>query len=257
MKQTTLSIDKGESLIRSYKHSQSQQDKDAAVKEYLPLVRHIVGRLNIPADGVLKREDLLQYGVLGLLDALERFRPELGVSFKTFAYKRIYGEVVDAVRRVGLLSREQTREVQLLAQTLDKLWNRLLREPTIEEVCQEAGITTEQYFRIEQTNHLNFTISLDESFRDSDGSSVTRKELIADQGEITPDEGLAKSSLKKTLKYLIEQLPERERLILALYYYEELTLSDIGQVLDLSESRVSQLLKSTLISIRQKLYQLV
>ncbi len=256
MKQTTTLSDRGELLVKKYKETHGQQLKDAAVREYLPLVKHIVGRLNIPENSIMKREDLYQYGILGLLDALERYQPTFGVSFKTFAYKRIYGEIVDAVRRIGPLNRDQIREIQLIANAYEELRKRLLREPTIEEVCQETGIELEHYFEIEQANHLNFTISLDDFVEEDDGLSLTRKETIRDDQQKTPDEKFDESSLKKTLKFLIERLPERERLVLALYYYEELSLADIGKVLGLSESRVSQILKATLVTIRKQLYQL-
>lgn len=254
MKAAAVSSNQGERLVRQYKLTGNQTDKEAAVREYLPLVKHIVGRLNLPENGLMKREDLYQFGILGLLDALERYQPDFGASFKTFAYRRIYGEIIDAVRRVGILNREQTREVQLIAKTFDDLRHRLQREPTIEEVCQTAGLTLDKYFEIEQTNHLNFTISLDERVDGDDESSLTRKELISDEESLSPEQQLDKENLKNALKVIIEKLPERERLLLALYYYEELTLADIGQVLGLSESRVSQLLKACLVTIRKELF---
>lgn len=256
MRTSQSGASRGELLVQCYKRTGSQQDKEATVREFLPLVKHIVGRLNVPENGILKREDLYQFGILGLLDALERYQPDQGASFKTFAYRRIYGEIVDAVRRIGILSREQLREVQLVARTFDELRIKLQREPSIEEVCQAAGLTIDQYFAIEQTNHLNFTVSLDDYLNQDEESPVARKEIIRDEDALTPDYQLEKEDLKRNLRHLIEHLPERERLILALYYYEELTLADIGQVLGLSESRVSQILKECLVNIRKELYRL-
>jgi RNA polymerase sigma factor for flagellar operon FliA len=205
--------------------------------------------MNIPVDGVLKKEDLYQFGIIGLIEALNRFDPTSGVSFKTFSYKRIFGEIMDAVRRVGILNREQIKEVSRLEKIIDNLRQVLQRDPSVTEICQNAEMTENEYYDLQMMKSLNFSISLEDKVHD-DEQSLTRKETIADPDLQTPEKIMDENALKSDLRNIIRALPERERLILALYYYEELTLADIGQVLNITESRVSQILKQTLIDVK-------
>ncbi|MCK5519956.1 MAG: FliA/WhiG family RNA polymerase sigma factor [Candidatus Marinimicrobia bacterium] len=249
--QTTVSD--GDSLVNTYIHTQHPRDKELAVKAYLNLVKHIVGRLNIPEHLDLRREDVYQYGVVGLLNALDRFKPSVGVTFKTFAYRRIQGEIIDAVRKQGGLSRDQIRMQKLIIEATEVLRGDLNRDPTLDEICEEAGITLQDYYMLQQLNNLNFTISLDKSSHDDGDEHLTPKDTIVDESQIPPDKQIDLNGVKDDLKHILTKLPERERLILVLYYYEELTLFDIGQVLDISESRVSQLMNKTLAWVRSQL----
>jgi len=243
----------GETLVKEYVSTRDQQVKEQAIQAYLPLVKHIIGRINIPDNGILKREDIYQYGIVGLLDALERFEPEFGVSFKTFAYKRIYGEIIDAIRKGGALSRKQVKDINRILRTTEKLRVSLGREPTPTEICKENGISEDEYYQIQQSVNPNFTLSLDEAISNDGGNLLYRKDTLVDETQIPPDLALEKQGIKDELKNIIRNLPERQRLILALYYYEELTLFDIGQVLEISESRVSQIMNQTLAYLRKKL----
>lgn len=241
-----------EDLVREYVDTRNASLKERVIKAYLSLVRHIVGRMNIPEHALLGKEDLYQFGVVGLIEALERYHPDYGTTFKTFAYKRIYGEIVDAIRKTGILNRDQAKNVNRLLSSVETLQHRLGREPSIREVCQEADISEQEYYNIEMLNRLNFSLSLDEKiYEDSTGSQL-RRDTIPDDMQLNPEETLDLESIKNNLKHIISQLSEKQRLVLALYYYEELTLMDIGTVLNLSESRVSQILKETLIELRQK-----
>jgi len=246
-------LSEGDVLVNNYIRTGHARDKEKAVKAYLNLVKHIVGRLNIPEHLDLRREDVYQYGIIGLLNALDRFKPSFGVSFKTFAYRRIQGEIIDAVRKQGGLSREQVRVQKLISEASEKLRRHLDRDPTLDEICEEAGIELKEYYLVQQMNNLNFTISLDGHGGDDGEERLSPKETIVDENQIPPDKELEISCLQDDLKKVLMDLPERERLILVLYYYEELTLADIGQVLDLSESRVSQLMNQTLAFIRTKM----
>lgn len=243
----------GEELVKEYALTRNPKAKELAIQAYMALIKHIVGRINLPENGLLKREDFYQYGIIGLLSALEKYQPEFGVSFKTFAYKRIYGEVVDAIRKAGVLNRKQTKDINRIQKAGEKLRTVLGREPSSGEICEELGISEDEYFHIQQSANLNFTLSLSENVFNSDENSLTRADTIVDESQIPPDVALEKQVIKDTLKKHIKELPERQRLILALYYYEELTLFDIGQVLEISESRVSQILNQILIDLRLKL----
>lgn len=242
-----------EQLVQQYVETKNPKVKEAAVKKYLPLVKYIVGRINLPKENVLKREDLNQYGIVGLLDSIERYNPAVGVTFKTFAYKRIHGEIVDAIRKSGVLSRSQVNKISKVLEATEVLKNKLERDPLPTEICEYLQITITEFHKIQNTMSLSFTLSLDEKIGKDSEESFTRKDLIPSDSEEQPDYQLQKKSLKEELKHHIKELPERERIVLALYYYEELTLSDIGQVLSISESRVSQIMNKTLITLQQKL----
>jgi len=242
-----------ELLVQEYVKTKSPKVKEQAIKKYLPLVRYIVGRINLPRENVLKREDLNQYGIVGLLDSIERYNPDVGVTFKTFAYKRIHGEIVDAIRKSGVLSRSQINKISKLTEATEFLKSELGRNPLPMEICEYMEITLPELHKIQSTMSLTFTLSLDEKIGGDNDESFTRKDMIASDAEEQPDAQLQNKSLKEELKYYIKELPERERIVLALYYYEELTLSDIGQVLNISESRVSQIMNKTLSNLQQKL----
>ncbi len=246
-------LSEGDMLVNVYVETKHPRDKEKAVKAYLNLVKHIVGRLNIPEHLNLRREDVYQYGIVGLLNALDRFKPSMGVSFKTFAYRRIQGEIIDAIRKQGGLSRDHIRIQKLITEASENLRIKLDRDATLDEICAEAGISLEDYYLLQQLNNINFTISLDGYHSDDGEDKLSPKDTIVDESQIPPDKQLELTGIKDDLKKILAELPERERLILVLYYYEELTLFDIGQVLDISESRVSQLMNQTLAFVRTQL----
>ncbi|RMF06450.1 MAG: FliA/WhiG family RNA polymerase sigma factor [Candidatus Neomarinimicrobiota bacterium] len=250
---TALPIPAKDDVIRRYKETGDPQYKDLAIRSYLPLVKYIVGRIPPVANGNLSREDMYQFGVIGLIDALDRFNPEQGVEFKTFAYKRIHGEVIDAVRREGRLTRDQVHQLHKIDQAKKVLRHQLGREPSPAEVARKANLPLEKYEYLLQVRNQTI-LSLDEPVQGSeDGNPITRSETIPDTETPSLEESHDREEMKRELKEIIRNLPERKRLILALYYYEELTLADIGTVLNISESRVSQILSNTIVEIRQQL----
>ncbi len=245
----------GEYYVQQYYKSKDPVLKEKAIKSFLPLVKYIIGRINLPAIGILKKEDVYQYGIIGLIEALDRFDPDVGVNFKTFAYKRIYGSVMDAIRKSGIWNRQQIKKINNVIEITNAIQNELGRVATVEEICKKGEITEKEYYKVMNLTNLNFTLSLDDKIGSSDENSLTRKDIITDENQIPPHVRMQKESMKMELKNYIRELPEKPRLVLALYYYEELTLSDIGQVLAISESRVSQILNQTLVELRIKLKQ--
>ena len=248
------SHDAGESLIRAYCLSRDPLVKEQAVREFLPLVYYVVNRIPLPATDVITRDDLEQSAIQGLLEAIERFDQKWNVKFKTFAYKRIYGSVIDAIRQVRILSRtklERLMEVQTIA---EKLAQQLHREPTTQEICEAAHISQTVYSELQAAGQLSYaTFSIDQSVV-RDGEDVGRQiDLLEDVDSEDPENAFMTENLKTRMVNLLKGLPERERLILALYYYEDLTLGEIGQVLNVSESRVSQIMTKTLHQLRHQL----
>ena len=244
----------GEALVREYCTTGNELIKDQAVRAFLPLVKHIVGRINVgSAYIILQKDDLYQYGVVGLLYALGRFDPENGTAFKTYAYRRIHGEIIDALRRTGVLSRDQMQKLSRINSAKEKLAMQLDREPNLLEIQKETGLTPKEITKVLSLAQTSLPVSLDESFSTAEGEVMTRMEIMEDKNQISPDQELDEKGIRNELKGYIQEFSERERLILALYYYENLTLADIGTVLNLSEGRVSQILSQVHSELRQKL----
>ena len=244
----------GEALVREYCTTGNELIKDQAVRAFLPLVKHIVGRINVgSAYIILQKDDLYQYGVVGLLYALGRFDPENGTAFKTYAYRRIHGEIIDALRRTGVLSRDQMQKLSRINSAKEKLAMQLDREPNLLEIQKETGLTPKEITKVLSLAQTSLPVSLDESFSTAEGEVMTRMEIMEDKNQISPDQELDEKGIRNELKGYIQEFSERERLILALYYYENLTLADIGTVLNLSEGRVSQILSQVLSELRKKL----
>ncbi len=248
----TLS-EQGEMLVAEYLRTGSVSVKERVILSYAPMIKHIVGRFNVTYSATLNADDLYQYGILGLLKALERFDPELKVPFKSYAYRRIHGEVVDALRREGLIGRDMYEKVKKVEEATRRLTAKLTREPLPEEVCNKLGITEDEYYNIIGVAQLTYMTSLNTPVHDEEGNSVYKIDMLQDDMGLAPDKRTEMDNLKNRMRVVIQKLPERERLILALYYYEELTLADIGRIMNLSEARISQILNKTLIRIRSEM----
>jgi len=240
----------GEHLVHEYVMTRDASTREEAIKAFLPLVKYVAGRINIETFGALNREDLYQYGILGLLTALDRFQMDKGASFKTFAYRRIHGEIIDAVRREANVGKDAYGLRKKIINVSDELRQQLGRDPALSEVADVLGLSSEEIskklFKGQSAEHL----SLNDSVGAEDTDSMLRLDVIRDEAQLSPDQEFDKTALKNELVETIKNLPERERLVLTLYYYEELTLADIGLVLGLSESRISQILTGTLSKIR-------
>jgi len=245
---------KGESLLQQYYASKDPVLREQAVKEFLPLVYYVVNRVTLPVTDAITREDLEQSAIQGLLEAIDRFDTDRNVKFKTFAYKRIYGAVIDAIRQVRILSRTKLERLMMVQRLTEKLTQQLYREPTADEICEEAKISLEEYASLRVAGQLSYsTFSLDDPVGSDHNDATRQVDLLADTESEDPEKAYMIDNLKTRLVNLLKSLPERERLILALYYYENLTLVEIGQVLNISESRVSQILSKSLDQLRKKL----
>jgi RNA polymerase sigma factor for flagellar operon FliA len=242
-----------ENLVAEYLRNGNQIIKDKIVREYAPLIKYLVGRINVAPNGMLRREDLYQYGIIGLLEALERFKPEYQVTFKTFATKRINGKIIDALRKEGFISRDKLEKVKRIEKARHELGNTLGQEPDEYDICTHLGISSDEYHVAMNASQMNYMISLDTKVYDSEGDFIYKVDTIEDKSQLSPEENLVRDNMKTHVKKVIQDLPEKQRLVLALYFYEELTLFDIGQVLDLTEARVSQILNETLVQIRSTL----
>ncbi len=228
-------------------------DRETAIQQYAPLVKYVVGRLAIGLPAILDYEDILSYGTIGLIEALDRFDGSKGVKFETYAISRIRGAIIDALRSLDRLPRSVRQKAKRLEQVTLELTAANGREPTDAEVAQLMGLTIEQFNQtLVDTSWV--TVSLDGLLdRDdqSDGSSST--ELPADPGQEDFTERMEKRQMLDALTGAIKTLPEREWLIVSLYYKDEMTMKEIAQILEISESRVCQLHGRALSRLRARL----
>lgn len=245
----------GETLVKEYCKTKYPKLKADIIQSFSPLIKYIVGRFNLTYSTTISQDDLYQFGIFGLLKALERYNPAIGVPFKSFAYKRIYGEVVDALRKEGMLGRDKYEQVKNLENMAEKLTAELGREPLTEEICTALSITETEYYALLNVSQMVYSTSLNTKISDDEGDFIYRIDALTDDDQMNPEEKLIKENLKERLREIIGDLPEREKLIMALYFYEELTLADIAKVVNLTEARISQILSKTLMEIRVMLNQ--
>ena len=225
-----------------------EEDKEKIIKDFLPFIKYTAHRLLWRLPPQLTVDDLISAGLMGLLDALERFEPGR-VKLKTFAEIRIRGAMFDELRAGDWVPRSVKKKLSELRHAHVKLQNELGRPPEAEEVVQELGMSLEEYYNILRDARGAVSLRI-EDFTDSSGDGLDLLECIPDPEAKDPLSVLEETDRKKLLAGLIGELPEKEKLVLSLYYWEELTMKEIGAVLDLTESRVCQLHGQALLRLK-------
>jgi RNA polymerase sigma factor for flagellar operon FliA len=230
-------------LWRRYKGEGDATARERLVVAYSPLVKFVAGRLGAGLPSHVEDADLISYGLMGLIGSIERFEPERGIKFETFAMTRIRGAIIDELRSLDWVPRSVRSRAREIEAAQAKLEHMLQRAPSEAELAAQLGLTEGEL----QTSLLEIANSsvyaLDElwTISDSSGDQVSLLDTISDPRADDPQESLASSEVKDRLTEGVASLPEREQLVVALYYYENLTLREIGEVLGVTESRVSQL----------------
>jgi RNA polymerase sigma factor FliA len=244
-------------LWRRYKEEGDLTARERLVVAYSPMVKFVAGRLGAGLPSHVEDADLISYGLMGLIGSIERFEPERGIKFETFAMTRIRGSIIDELRSLDWVPRSVRSRAREIEATQARLEHELQRAPTEEELAAKLGCTEEEL----QTSLLEISNSsvyaLDElwTVSDASGDQVSLLDTIADDRAADPQEALATSEVKDRLTDAIASLPEREQLVVALYYYENLTLREIGEVLGVTESRVSQLHTKAVMRLKSGLQQ--
>lgn len=230
-------------LWEKYKQSGDLDAREALIVQYAPLVRYVAGRVRAGLPPQVEQADLISDGIIGLMDAIDKFEPERGLQFQTYAVRRIRGAIIDGLRRADWVPRsvrDKYREIDAAHGALER---RLGRTPDDTEVAAELGISVAElrsvYGKISYTN----VGSLDEMGSGFETSSVPGMTFLAEHDMDEPPEFLR----------AVHQLPDRDRVIVALYYWERFTLAEIGLVLGISESRVSQLHTRAMQTLRQQM----
>ncbi len=223
------------------KGSITQEERNSLVEDHLPLVRHVLGRLPISTPAFMDNDDLFAVGVLGLMNAAESFNPNKGAKFKTYAYLMIRGAILDELRRYDIVPRSRRDRIKLFHRTEEELRDALGRDPTPEEIADAMGLTVEKVDDILVNMQAASLLSLDDASDSSDEGSHRLADCLACMSTPTPQDDAEKKELLDQLSREIQLLPERERHVIVLYYGRGLYLKEIGEVLGVTESRVSQL----------------
>jgi RNA polymerase sigma factor FliA len=196
-------------------------------------------------------DDVLSAGTVGLLHAIDRFDPDQGVRFETYALQRIRGAIIDTIRSLSPLSRGAGRRARLLDETTSALAQRLGRVPTHDEIARELGVDQAELGRmLLESAHVIVSLDGANSGGDDDGEVQSLRDLLHNPDEATTDEVVEENELVERLSLAIDSLPPRDRLVLNLYYHEELTLKEISRVIEVSESRVSQIHTAAVMKLR-------
>jgi len=228
-------------------------DREQLIVEHIPLVRYLVGRMIRHLPLHIDPQDLMSAAMIGLINAADRFDPNRGVLFKTFAEQHIRGTILDELRSYDLLSRSMRDKYKRLERGLRILEQRLGRDPTSEEVAAELKITLTEYFELLDDVHAFTFISLDDSWEDDDGHPLSLADVLCEKEAKSPQQQVIMMQLAEAMGVAIDALPEKERLAVTLYYSEDLNLKEIGETLGLTESRISQLISQAMVRLRGRL----
>jgi len=231
------------------KHKLGDDRRETLILEFAPVVKYIADRMTMHLPSGISREDLISAGVLGLNDAMDKFKAEKGVKFKTYATYRIKGAMVDELRKMGWASRSVIRDNQQIERSRDALKLKLGREPKDIEVADQLGVDLDAYHQMLWRTRRIALVSLDEMMPDG---NTPRMAFQTSEGE-SPFDALKVKELKQAIAREIENLSRNEQMVISLYYYEELTLKEIGKVLDLTESRISQIHSKVISKLRTRL----
>lgn len=245
-------------VLKAYEQENQRaalHNRDELIVTHLPLVRYLVGKIAAQLPPHLDREDLMSAAVLGLITAAERFDPSRGIQFKTFVEQRIRGTIMDELRSQDWLTRSLREKFKRLEREFSVLEQKLGRHPVSEEVAAAMGIELEEYFKLLEEVHFLSVVSLDESWEDEDGSPFGLLDVIEDKRIENPQSQLMARQMIEIMAEAIDSLPEKERIVVTLYYYEELNLKEIGAVLSLTESRICQLHSQAIMRLRSKMKQ--
>ena len=243
-------------LWQEYKASGAQELRNRLVLHYSPLVKYVAGRVASGLPHSVEQADLVSYGMFGLIDAIDKFDPGRGNKFETYAITRIRGAIIDELRSIDWVPRSVRAKARAVEKTYAKLENDLLRTPTDAEVAEAMGTTEDELQALFAQISFFGIVALEEtlSVGPDRADSVTVADTIPDAG-IGPAAAFEDGETRRMLVATINRLPEREKVVLALYYYESLTLNQIGQILGITESRVCQIHTKAVLQLRSKLGQ--
>lgn len=236
-------------LVDMYCDEPTMAIKNMITTKAIPLVRSIIGKMSKPDTPLSQVEDLESAGIMGLIQALDNYSKEHQVQFNTFAYYRIRGNIVDYLRKIDQVPRLQRASYGKAQTVIEQLMQKLGRVPNDEEVAAEMDMTVQEYADLLSNVQQRSVLSLND-FKYGEEDGITQADYIQDTKVESPDAELERTTMQQKLERNIKKLKERDQLILALYYYEDLTLKEIAAVLGLTEARISQIIGKLLLQLK-------
>ena len=243
------------SLWRKYRANRDRQLRDRLILTYAPLVKFVAGRLGSGLPAHVDEGDLVSYGLLGLIGAIERYDPDRDVKFETYAIARIKGSIIDELRAMDWVPRSVRARARDIERAIGELEAQSGRVPNEEEIAAKLGVSQDELDENLLEISRSSIAALDElwTISSTGGDQVALIDTIEDTQGPEPQAALAQTEMREALGEAIARLPEREKLVVTLYYYEELTLREIGEVLGVTESRVSQLHTKAILRLKARL----
>ncbi|MGY2002223.1 RNA polymerase sigma factor WhiG [Blastococcus sp. SYSU DS1024] len=227
--------------------------RDRLILHYAPLVKYVAGRVGSGLPAHVEQADLISYGTFGLIDAITRYEPTREVKFESYAMARIRGAIIDELRNTDWIPRSVRVKARAFERTVAELESKLHRTPSDEEVADAMDMDVEDIRKFLGQLSLVNVVALDELLTDDDGGSPRLGDTLRDPSALDPQAMAEHGEARQLLARAVEQLPEREKVVVSLYYFEGLTLADIGRVLGVTESRICQLHTKAVLHLRTKL----
>ena len=243
------------SLWEDYKSDQNSAARDKLIVHYSPLVKYVAGRVSTGLPANIEQADLVSYGIFGLIDAIDKFEPGRGIKFETYAISRIKGAIIDELRAIDWVPRSVRFKAREIEKTLSRLEAKLHRTPTDDEIAAEMGVGIEDLRTIYSQVSFVSLVALDELMM-SGGEKGDKLSLIDTLEDTSSDDPVAlfeSEEMKHILAQAINRLSEREKIVVTLYYYEGMTLNEIGQVLGVTESRICQMHTKAVMQLRTRI----
>lgn len=244
-------------IWKEFKLNASGEARDKLILHYAPMVKFVAGRISRGLPPSVDQADLISYGIFGLIDAINKFEPGRSIKFETYAISRIRGAVIDELRSLDWVPRSIRSKARRVEKVMADLENSLQRQPSDQEMAHAMGISVDELQEIyKQISNVSLG-GLDELILggDEDSGKLPLIETLQDETAQDPQAAFETQEMKTILGKVIDRLPERERRVVTLYYYEGFTLSQIGRVLGVSESRVSQMHTKAVLQLRSRLVE--
>lgn len=242
-------------LWRRFKADGDPDARERLILQYAPLVKYVAGRVSVGLPSTVEHGDLTSYGMFGLIDAIERFDLDKGVKFETYAISRIRGAIIDELRTIDWIPRSVRTKARRVEQAMQTLEHDLGRTPSEDELAEQLDVGVSELRRTLAQVSLTSVMALDEPFagEDDDDEGSTLLDKVPDRSSPDPEMRLQDATLRQVLSESVAHLAERERTVVMLYYFEGMTLSQVGEVLGVTESRVCQIHSKAVLGLRTKI----
>jgi len=248
------SVTDREHLLK-WREERDQEAGNALVVRFIPLVDYVVNRLSIGLPETVHKSDLKSLGLQGLLDAFEKFDPDRGLQFETYANFRIRGAIIDGLRQNDWVPRSVRDKARKIEEAFIQIEQENLRSAEDGEVSERLGMTVDELNQVLVSASLSAMISIDEPVYDDEEHQVDRYNLIMNNQADSPELHMNRQILKETLSEAIDRLPEKEKVVVSFVYFEDLNLTEIAHILNLSTSRISQLHSKAMLRLRAALHK--